>query len=105
MEQPKSITVGEIKYIKEDLVKNTIELGEKRIVVSDKGWIFVGFCTDNDDGSVTIKNAYNIRRWGTSKGLGELVKGPLSETKYDFYGTVKTKSIIEIAVIEGWEND
>ena len=79
---------------------NTI--GDKRIIVADRGWVFVGDCEDNEDGSVTISNAKNIRRWGTSKGLGELVSGPTSSTIADDYGTVKTVPIVTIAVTGGW---
>jgi hypothetical protein len=59
-----------------------------QIVVLDRGWVFVGQVSIQDD-LVTITNARNIRRWGTSAGLGELAeKGPLPETKLDSYGTV-----------------
>ena len=97
-----TVMIGDVKYIREDAVKTPVELGDKRIVVAERGWVFVGDCTDNEDGSVTIENTQNIRRWGTSRGLGELVNGPLTNTKYDPYGTVKTKSIAEIAVVKGW---
>ncbi len=99
--QPETITIDETKYIRADKV-SPVDIGEKRIIVADRGWVFVGDCTENDDGSVTIRNALNIRRWGTSKGLGELVNGPLTETKTDDYGTVKTVAIVTIAVLGGW---
>ncbi len=100
--KPKTMMIDDVKYIREDSIELVVELGEKRIIVAEGGWIFVGDCVDHDDGTVTIKNANNIRRWGTTKGLGELTNGPLSATKYDSYGTVKTTSILEIAVIKGW---
>lgn len=100
--EPETMMINKVEYIRRDSVKTPIDMGEKRIIVADKGWVFVGDCTDNEDGTVTIKNASNIRRWGTSKGLGELINGPLSETIYDPYGTVKTKSVAEIAVVTGW---
>ena len=54
-----------------------------KIVVADRGWVFVGSVFQGKD-STLIKNAYVIRRWGTSEGLGELcIKGPLEETKLD----------------------
>lgn len=102
MDQPESITVGKVKYIREDLIVTPIAMGEKRIIVCDRGWVFAGNCLDNDDGSVTTTNAKNIRRWGTAKGLGELVNGPLSDTVTDDYGTIKSKPIIELAIERGW---
>ena len=68
----------------------------KCIVVADLGWVFVGDVTR--DGDVTIRNASNIRNWGTTSGLGQLLSGPLQSTKFDKYGTViiPEKSIILI---------
>jgi hypothetical protein len=100
--KPETMMIDDVKYIREDAVKQPIKIGEKRIIVADRGWVFVGDCIDNDDGSVTIHNAYNIRNWGTTKGLGELSNGPTSKTTKDFYGTVKTFAIVTIAVTGGW---
>ena len=80
MEHPETITIDDVKYVREDSICEPLEIGEKRIIAADRGWVFVGDCTDNDDGSVTIKNALNIRKWGTTKGLGQLDNGPLENT-------------------------
>jgi len=78
------------------------EIGEVRIIVADRGWVFVGNCTDEDNGDVTIRNCRNIRQWGTTRGLGELVNGPTGKTVLDDYGTVRTRPIVTIAVEGGW---
>lgn len=101
MSKPRTMRIDDVEYVRKDDVCPT-EIGEKRIVVVDRGWVFVGDCVDNDDGSVTIHNCLNIRRWGTSRGLGELANGPLANTKTDMYGTVKTVPIVTIAVTGGW---
>lgn len=101
MSNPATMMINDVKYIREDSIQ-TAEIGEKRIIVAAHGWVFVGDCTDNDNGSVTIRNAKNIRRWGTTKGLGELCKGPLSKTVTDDYGTVNTIAIVTIAIEGGW---
>lgn len=102
MGNEKSITVNGIKYLREDSIEIPQVIGEKRIIVADRGWVFVGDCIDNEDGSVTINNAKNIRRWGTTKGLGQLSNGPLESTKSDDYGTVRTIPIVTIAIAGGW---
>ena len=102
MSKPQTITIDEVKYVRESDIKEPIVIGEKRIIVADKGWVFIGDCVDNDDGSVTINNAKNIRRWGTTKGLGELSAGATSKTTFDEYGTVKTIALVTIAVTGGW---
>lgn len=91
-----------VEFVRKDSVQVPVALGDKRIIVADRGWVFVGDCKDNDDGTITIENAWNIRQWGTTSGLGQLANGPTSETKKDSYGTVRVTPIVQIAVIGGW---
>lgn len=58
-----------------------------QIVVLDRGFVYVGKVSLNGE-TLTINNARNIRRWGTTKGLGELVDGPTPNTKLDQVGKV-----------------
>jgi hypothetical protein len=92
------LTIDGMEYVRKDAQA----IGDVRIIVADRGWVFVGNCHDNDDGSVTITNCRNIRLWGTTQGLGELVNGPLQDTKHDAYGTVRCTPIVTIAVNKGW---
>lgn len=78
------------------------DIGTTRIIVADRGWVFVGNCEDNSDGSVTMRNTKNIRRWGTTRGLGQLVNGPIPDTKFDDYGEIRATPIIQINVLGGW---
>jgi len=94
------VTIKGVRYVPADSVKP--EIGEKRIIVADRGWVFVGTCEDHPDGSVTLRGAKNIRRWGTTAGLGQLVNGPLSNTVADNYGTVRVTPIAQIAILGGW---
>ena len=60
------------------------------IVILDRGFVLVGQAVVDGDW-VTVTNASIIRRWGTTKGLGELAaSGPLDKTKLDPIGTVKS---------------
>ena len=59
-----------------------------QIVVLDRGFVYIGnIVTDGE--WCYIKNAWNIRRWGTTRGLGELVAGPASDTQLDRVGSVR----------------
>ena len=60
----------------------------QNIVVLDRGWVYVGDVTITGD-YLRIENAKNIRVWGTTQGLGELISGPTSSTKLDHVGTVE----------------
>jgi hypothetical protein len=56
--------------------------GDIKIVVLQRGWIYVGRF-EKDWNHCKLHNAYNIRTWGTTKGLVELVNGVTSSTKLD----------------------
>ena len=90
----KSITVDGVEYVE----KTSTEPSDKQIVVAQRGWVFVGDVTESEEDLVLV-NTRNIRIWGTTKGLGELVAGPLSGTKYDDYGTVRIPKLTVVARI------
>ena len=70
-----------------------------RILIGQRGWVFVGrYSVDGDE--VTLTDAKCIRRWGTTKGLGELVKGPTLKTVLDEAGTVHMHRLAVVATIE-----
>ena len=62
-------------------------IGSKYIVVLDRGFVYVGTVTQSGE-YLRIEDAKNIRKWGTTKGLGELVNGPLNDTVLDKVGIV-----------------
>jgi hypothetical protein len=79
------------------------------IVVLDRGWVYVGDVTLAGDFAI-IENARNVRRWGTTKGLGELAaKGPQRNTQLDPAGTVRAPMRAVIALIDcdrvAWASD
>lgn len=71
----------------------------KQIVILDRGFVYVGDVSVDDD-LVTIAAAQNVRRWGTTQGLGELAaKGPLKATALDPAGLVRAPMRAVIAFI------
>ena len=56
--------------------------GDIKIVVLQRGWVYSGRF-ERKDNECKLHNAYNIRIWGTTKGLPELVHGPTINTKLD----------------------
>jgi hypothetical protein len=76
------------------------------IVVLDRGFVYVG-AVSTDDRWLYIEDAANIRRWGTTRGLGELVTGPKPETKLDPAGNVKAplSALVHLIEVEArqWE--
>ena len=71
-----------------------------QIVILDRGFVYVGDVTI-DDQWITIRNARNVRRWGTSKGLGELAKsGPTANSVIDPAGLVRAPLRALIGMIE-----
>ena len=72
-----------------------------RIVIGQRGWVWVGRYAEDGD-QVVLTDARCIRRWGTSKGLGELVSGPTKTTVLDPAGTV---TLHRLGVVASYEAD
>lgn len=71
-----------------------------RIVVAQRGWVFVGRISQDGD-EVVVSEAKCIRRWGTQKGLGQLAaNGPQSSTILDETGTVRLHALAIVAQID-----
>ena len=65
------------------------EFTQPQIAILDRGFVFVGNVAIEGDW-LLITDAQNVRRWGTSRGLGELAaKGPLKDTVLDPAGAVR----------------
>lgn len=77
------------------------------IVVLERGYIYVGDLSWQGNWGKLIQ-CRNIRRWGTTKGLGELVTGPTADTKLDFVGVLHFPEsavilIIPVSPVATWE--
>jgi len=70
-----------------------------QIVVLGQGFVYIGYVT-TDGQWVHISNAYNVRRWGTDRGLGQLVSGPTPRTVLDKVGTVRAPLHALVHLIE-----
>jgi hypothetical protein len=76
------------------------ESNDLKIVILDRGFVLVGHVKIDGDWVETTK-ASIIRRWGTTKGLGELaLNGPLANTKLDPIGTVRSPLRALIGLVE-----
>lgn len=99
--QPNTIKIDEVEYVRKDAVKSSD--GPIKIVVLDRGFVYIGRVDDVDDFTsdfVTINDAQNIQRWGTTKGLGELAnEGPKTNTILNKVGTVVAPSRAVISII------
>ena len=72
------------------------------IVIADRGFVWVGKTQIEGDWLI-ISDANQVRRWGTSKGLGELAsKGPLRDTVLDAAGIVRVplRAVIGLVACE-----
>lgn len=101
-----SLTLKQIKQL-QNLFANNSNTEENlgiRIVILQRGWVCVGKLKQKGM-DCTLENAYVVRRWGTSKGLGELaLEGKKSETVLDKAGVVNYHKLTEVANIKCDEN-
>ena len=87
-------------FNQENAMKMKEVLAGFAVVVLDRGFVYAGQVECGSEWCV-ITNAHNVRKWGTTKGLGELVRnGPTSETVLDAVGTVRAPMRAVISVIE-----
>lgn len=97
------LTIGQARELanifSQGQVKSSIENHGLQIIVADRGFVYIGEVT-TDAEWVYIKNASNIRVWGTTEGLGQLRNGPLSTTKLDKTGNLKLNRKALIALME-----
>lgn len=83
------ISINGKEYVAADSVRDQSLSSEVRIVVLQRGWIYVGYYSKVSEDEHRLDSAKCIRSWGTSKGLGELLKGPTATTKLDDSGVVR----------------
>lgn len=93
-----TITVDGTTYVPADTVRPDHTDSPVRIVILQRGHVMVGrWSTDGD--MCSLDDAAVIRRWGTTKGLGELAHGPTSNTVLDPAGHVEFHVLATIATI------
>lgn len=94
-----SVVIDGATFIREDSIKVPVPIGDIKIVILQRGWVYVGrFSQDGE--MCKLENAQNIRRFGTTKGLGQIaLNGPTSTTELDPSGTVEFNIVTTIAMI------
>lgn len=98
MSKPETIRIDDVEYVRKGAEQDV--KGDLKIVILQRGWIMVGKLERNGS-DCTLRNASTIRRWGTTKGLGELAfNGPLKDTILDkCYGEVQFDYLTVISSI------
>lgn len=106
-DKPRTLKIDDVEYVRSDQAPKT---GNRVIVKCLNANDFTGILRESAPGamSITLDNAATIRKWGTTKGLGELSKnGPTANTVLDGYaGTLELQrqNIIAIAACtENWK--
>jgi len=85
-----------IKKPETNLEKN----GIIKIAVLQRGWVCIGRYYENGD-QCMLRDAYVIRRWGTTEGLGQLAnEGKQEETKLEKTGIVEWHRLTGIMTID-----
>ena len=79
--------------------------GVIKIVVLERGFVYVGRVDQESDPIITIHGARSLIRWGTTNHLGELVYGPKVNTKLGDPCTVQCRINQVIHMIEVSQND
>lgn len=78
-----------------------------KIAVLTNGWVLVGVVEDEHERALVFSRAAVLRRWGTTKGIGELAHGPLAETIVDVIAQrtdIERKNLLYSFECQGWES-
>ena len=71
-----------------------------RIAILQRGWVFVGYYSRTAQG-IRLTDARVIRRWGTTRGLGQIAaEGPTPTTVLDQAGTVRFHELTVVAMLD-----
>ena len=98
MSEINTIKINEIEYVRADSVSQPVT-GDVKIVILPRGWNMIGYFSQ-EGSKCKLEKAAVIRRWGTTKGLGELaISGKLKDTVLDFCPTVEFHELTVIATI------
>ena len=68
-----SISVNGVEYVEKGSVVPVEYTGDIKIVILQRGWVMLGRFERNGN-DCKLHNSYVVRRWGTTKGLGELAE-------------------------------
>jgi hypothetical protein len=80
----KTVVIDGVEYTE----KTSHVCSPVRIVVLQRGWVCVGRW-GQDGSQCWLNDAHVIERWGTTKGIGELVTGPTAKTVLRHAGHVR----------------
>lgn len=106
--QVNEVTINGVVYVQKGSQEKECS-GDIKIVILQRGWVMVGRFERNGS-ECKLHNASVIRKWGTTRGLGEIAKnGPTKDTVLDkAFGVVEFDYLTVIASISveesKWQN-
>lgn len=87
-------------YVPKDSIVAEPKNSNIKIVILQRGWVFIGRYSQEGE-QCSLENAYVIRRWGTTKGLGELaLNGKQSGTTLDKAGHIEFHQLTVVATVD-----
>ena len=100
MSKPESIKINDVEYVRKGTQKEPEYQGDIKILILQRGWVMVGRLERNGS-ECKLHQASVIRKWGTTKGLGEIAgNGPTKDTVLDkCYGVVEFDYLTVVASI------
>ena len=73
---------------------------KKVIAIATGGFVWIGVVKSDTDTHLVLDDAYNVRKFGTTNGLGQIaVEGPTKDTVLDACGIVEINKVALIATI------
>lgn len=71
MSKPETITIDDVKYVRADSINQPV-VGNRHVVVVDRGWIFAGDL-ERKDGRLKLTRALHVFKW-ESIGFAKMIE-------------------------------
>ena len=72
-----TININGTEYVKKSDIPEAAPAGNRAVIIADRGFIYCGNMTRNEDGSIVLAQAKNIRKWDKN-GMGGLLSDPVA---------------------------
>lgn len=72
-----TININGVEYVKKSDIPEAAPTGDRAVIIADRGFVYAGNMTRQEDGSILLTNAVNVRKWDKN-GIGGLLSNPVT---------------------------
>lgn len=105
MSEPKTITINDVRYVREDSVSATPLYGRRAVFVIDRGWVVAGDVTEAN-GRILLSRAVHVISWSGIGFAGMIAEGKSGKVKLaplpNGFNIPSDSEIFRVSVVDSW---